>query len=114
MDYYFQLGCHILIATPGRLKSVMDQGLIGLEGCRYLVLDATDRMLNMGFEPLIRQIVERMPPKEERVTAIFSSSSTDDIKLFTEEILKINKLDLTIGLVGSTSENNKLIFNFRG
>ncbi|KAF1760656.1 hypothetical protein GCK72_008905 [Caenorhabditis remanei] len=93
-----RLGCHILIATPGRLKNVMDQGLIGLEGCRYLVLDASDCMLKMGFEPMIRQIVERMPPKEERVTAIFSSSSTTDMKLFTEEILKINKLDLTIGL----------------
>ncbi|KAF1760655.1 hypothetical protein GCK72_008904 [Caenorhabditis remanei] len=106
-----RLGCHILIATPGRLKSVMDQGLIGLEGCRYLVLDAADRMLNMGFEPLIRQIVERMPPKEERVTAIFSSSSTDDIKVFTEEILKINKLDLTIGLGMNECYDSKMFMS---
>ena len=45
--FYFQLGCHILIATPGRLIDVMQSGYIGLDACRYLVLDEADRMLGL-------------------------------------------------------------------
>lgn len=102
-----RLGCHILIATPGRLIDVMDQGLIGLEGCRYLVLDEADRMLDMGFEPQIRQIVEfnRMPPKEERVTAMFSATFPKEIQLLAQDFLKPNYVFLAVGRVGSTSEN---------
>ncbi|CAI5444766.1 unnamed protein product [Caenorhabditis angaria] len=102
-----RLGCHILIATPGRLIDVMDQGLIGLEGCRYLVLDEADRMLDMGFEPQIREIVElnRMPPKEERVTAMFSATFPKEIQLLAQDFLKPNYVFLAVGRVGSTSEN---------
>ncbi|PIC38576.1 hypothetical protein B9Z55_010548 [Caenorhabditis nigoni] len=102
-----RLGCHILIATPGRLIDVMEQGLIGLEGCRYLVLDEADRMLDMGFEPQIRQIVEfnRMPPKEERVTAMFSATFPKEIQLLAQDFLKQNYVFLAVGRVGSTSEN---------
>ncbi|KAJ1361848.1 Sphingosine N-acyltransferase [Parelaphostrongylus tenuis] len=66
-------GCHILIATPGRLLDVMEQDYIGLNGCRYLVLDEADRLLDMGFEPQIRRIVDlsTMPHKGDRVTAMF-------------------------------------------
>jgi len=54
-----QLGAHILIATPGRLIDVMEQDYVGLNGCRYLVLDEADRMLDMGFEPQIRKVSPR-------------------------------------------------------
>ncbi|CAB3402566.1 unnamed protein product [Caenorhabditis bovis] len=102
-----RLGCHILIATPGRLIDVMEQGLIGLEGCRYLVLDEADRMLDMGFEPQIRQIVElnNMPPKHERVTAMFSATFPKEIQLLAQDFLKPNYVFLAVGRVGSTSEN---------
>jgi len=64
------LGCHILIATPGRLIDALQNAYIGLDACRHLVLDEADRMLDMGFEPQIRQIVEmsNMPAKGERIT----------------------------------------------
>ncbi|ETN68531.1 DEAD/DEAH box helicase [Necator americanus] len=77
-----RLGCHILIATPGRLIDVMEQEYIGLKGCRYLVLDEADRMLDMGFEPQIRQIVDMstMPRRGDRVTAMFSATFPKEIQ----------------------------------
>ncbi|PAV83442.1 hypothetical protein WR25_08680 [Diploscapter pachys] len=102
-----RLGAHILIATPGRLIDVMDQGMIGLQGCRYLVLDEADRMLDMGFEPQIRQIVElsEMPPRGERVTAMFSATFPKEIQILAQDFLMPNYVFLAVGRVGSTSEN---------
>ena len=57
-------GCHLLVATPGRLADMIDRGKIGLDCCKFLVLDEADRMLDMGFEPQVRAILERV--KEEK------------------------------------------------
>lgn len=54
------LGVEICIATPGRLIDFLECGKTNLRRCTYLVLDEADRMLDMGFEPQIRKIVEQI------------------------------------------------------
>lgn len=53
-------GVEIVIATPGRLIDFLERGTTNLRCCTYLVLDEADRMLDMGFEPQIRKIIEQI------------------------------------------------------
>uniref|UniRef100_A0A8C5CVI8 RNA helicase n=1 Tax=Gadus morhua TaxID=8049 RepID=A0A8C5CVI8_GADMO len=135
-------GCHLLVATPGRLVDMMERGKIGLDfyswitfwtslfPCRehcchclsqyreccvlsqiklfldYLVLDEADRMLDMGFEPQIRRIVEQdtMPSKGLRQTMMFSATFPKEIQILARDFLE-DYIFLAVGRVGSTSEN---------
>ena len=65
-------GCDVLIATPGRLIDLMEQGSASLDQVKVLVLDEADRMLDMGFLPAIRTIVAATP--EKRQTLLFSAT----------------------------------------
>uniref|UniRef100_A0A8C2D836 RNA helicase n=1 Tax=Cyprinus carpio TaxID=7962 RepID=A0A8C2D836_CYPCA len=99
-------GCHLLVATPGRLVDMMERGKIGLDYCNYLVLDEADRLLDMGFEPQIRRIVEQdtMPPKGLRRTMMFSATFPKEIQILARDFLE-EYIFLAVGRVGSTSEN---------
>lgn len=99
-------GCHVLVATPGRLVDFLDRGKIGLQYIRFLVLDEADRMLDMGFEPQIRRIVEenKMPVKGERKTLMFSATFPKEIQILARDFLD-NYIFLAVGRVGSTSTN---------
>ncbi|AEB06734.1 DEAD/DEAH box helicase domain protein [Coriobacterium glomerans PW2] len=65
-------GCDILVATPGRLIDLIDQGVCNLSEVEILVIDEADRMLDMGFLPSVKQIVALTPP--ERQTLLFSAT----------------------------------------
>ena len=58
-------GVHILIATPGRLLDLMDQGFINLNHIKYFVLDEADRMLDMGFIHDIKRIIAKLPRRRQ-------------------------------------------------
>jgi len=77
---------HFIIGTPGRLKDLMQRRVLQLKNMTTLVLDEADRMLDMGFLPDIRQIVNEMPA--ERQTLFFSATITPEISALVNTFLK--------------------------
>ncbi len=71
-------GVDVLVATPGRLLDLMNQGAARLDKVRFLILDEADRMLDMGFLPDVRRIVLKCP--RERHTSLFSATIPPEIQ----------------------------------
>jgi ATP-dependent RNA helicase RhlE len=82
-------GCDIVIATPGRLLDLMRQGAADFSKLEHLVLDEADRMLDMGFLPDIRRVVQTLPKK--RQTLLFSATLSKEIEALTSEFQKAPK-----------------------
>jgi ATP-dependent RNA helicase RhlE len=79
-------GVEILVATPGRLLDHVGQRTVNLAQVEILVLDEADRMLDMGFLPDIRRILELLPT--QRQSLLFSATFSDDIRRLSSTILR--------------------------
>ena len=95
-------GAEIIIATPGRLLDHMSRGYVDFRPLRILVLDEADRMLDMGFLPDVRRILDRLP--RERQTMLFSATMPPEVVSLSRQFLRDPKLvqveERTVAAVG--------------
>lgn len=94
-------GVDILVATPGRLLDLMNQGYISLQHIKYFVLDEADRMLDMGFIHDIKKIIAKLP--KERQSLFFSATMPKSIVTLSQQILR-NPKKVAVSPVSSTAE----------
>jgi len=100
-------GVDVIVATPGRLLDFMQQGEINFGDLEILVLDEVDRMLDMGFLPDVRRIVEKCP--KERQTLFFSATIPEEIERLSSWCLR-NPEKISIGARRSAAETVKHAF----
>uniref|UniRef100_A0A3Q3IFH0 RNA helicase n=1 Tax=Monopterus albus TaxID=43700 RepID=A0A3Q3IFH0_MONAL len=98
-------GVEICIATPGRLIDFLEAGKTNLRRCTYLVLDEADRMLDMGFEPQIRKIVDQIRP--DRQTLMWSATWPKEVRQLAEDFLK-DYVQINIGALELSANHNIL------
>ncbi|XP_040003437.1 probable ATP-dependent RNA helicase DDX17 [Xiphias gladius] len=98
-------GVEICIATPGRLIDFLEVGKTNLRRCTYLVLDEADRMLDMGFEPQIRKIVEQIRP--DRQTLMWSATWPKEVRQLAEDFLR-DYVQINIGALELSANHNIL------
>jgi len=94
-------GVDVVIATPGRLLDLMNQGYVDLRHVQILVLDEADRMLDMGFIHDLRRIVSQTP--EQRQTLLFSATMPDNIRELARQWLR-EPANVCVTPVSSTRE----------
>jgi len=94
----------VCICSAGRLVDFTERGRISLASIAFLVFDEADRMLDMGFEPQIRQIVQDLDmPREGRQTLMFSATFPKEIQRLAQDFLR-DYIFLAVGRVGSTTD----------
>lgn len=94
-------GVDILVATPGRLLDLMNQGFINLRDLEIFVLDEADRMLDMGFVHDVKRVITKIP--EKRQTLFFSATMPNEIQSLANSILK-NPVKVEVAPVSSTAD----------
>lgn len=120
-QFNLRAGAEIIIATPGRLKDVIERHVIVLSQCRYVVMDEADRMVNLGFEADLTFILDKLPSEamegeeqgehmdidgetmvkkgRNRVTTLFSATMPPPVERLAKKYLKKPAI-ITIGEAG--------------
>lgn len=94
-------GVDVLVATPGRLNDLMEQGHIDLRSVEMFVLDEADRMLDMGFLPDLKRIIAKLP--QQRQTLLFSATMPAEIAKLADNILR-DPVQIRIAPVKATTD----------
>lgn len=102
-------GVDILVATPGRLLDLMNQGFINLNSISHFVLDEADRMLDMGFIHDIKRLLPKLP--KEKQTLFFSATMPSTIAVLSRSILQ-NPVKIEVAPVSSVVETIKQYIYF--
>ena len=93
-------GVHTIVATPGRLQDLLTKKRIALDLCRYLALDEADRMIDMGFEEEVRNIMDFF--KHQRQTLLFSATMPAKIQTFAKSAL-VRPVVVNVGRAGAAN-----------
>lgn len=93
---------HFVIGTPGRIKDLVDRGIINTSMFTNIVLDEVDRMLDIGFRKDIMYLISKLP--QERLSAFFSATMTNDVAVIMHSFLK-NPVHVSV----KTQETNQHI-----
>uniref|UniRef100_U5EZM7 RNA helicase n=1 Tax=Corethrella appendiculata TaxID=1370023 RepID=U5EZM7_9DIPT len=96
-------GSEVVVATPGRLIDFLERGITNLSRCTYLVLDEADRMLDMGFEPQIRKIIEQIRP--DRQVLMWSATWPKEVQALAEDFL-CDYIQINIGSLNLSANQN--------
>ncbi|WNC69994.1 ATP-dependent RNA helicase DbpA [Thalassotalea nanhaiensis] len=99
-------GAHIIVGTPGRVEEHVIKGTLNLENLNLLILDEADRMLDMGFQPALDNIVRHSP--KYRQTLLFSATFPNKIKQISERIMTLP----TMVKVESTHDDSSISQHF--
>merc|ERR1711892_111047 len=95
-------GCHMMVATPGRLMDMLNKKMIKLDVCRYFCMDEADRMIDMGFEEDVRTIFSYF--SGQRQTLLFSATMPKKIQNFARSAL-VRPVTVNVGRAGAASMN---------
>lgn len=118
-------GVHIVVATPGRLIDSIERNIIGLNRCYYFIMDEADRMIDMGFEKSLQEILTHLPTLEhlnksidlrifylkKRITLMFTATISPPIEKITKNYLT-QPAYISIGNVGEAIENIDQQFDY--